>query len=197
MSEVKYGTLTTAVNQNIDLNTGAVIRLNPPIPQGNSKGSRIGNKIRFKFGQFRMTSYVSDGTSGTNPFLAFIRIMIVQMRVLPAAGLVTGPTLSEVLDAGTNNIVAITSSVTNTNVRVLMDKTYMKPVFNNYVVPIPMIKIKKKFSLRNNCSFALNTDTLPTDPKDNYYLLAWGDTAGPNDAFLNTRFSFRLSFIDV
>lgn len=198
MSEVKYATSNGLVN--IDAFTGVVIRLNPTIAQGVNKNQRLGNKIRSKFFQFRAICYLLDGTSGANNLIAYIRILIVQPRILPTNGLANGPVLNEIFDINSTAADAMTSSVKNVNVRVLMDKTYSRPTYVGAgwePGALPTFAIKKKVRLTNNVSYDQSISTLPTDPKDNYYLILLSDVPAINDQTVNMRWSSRISYVDV
>jgi len=86
MSEVKYATTITNGYVNTDPSSFIPIRLNPIIAQGADKSERIGNRIRYKFMQIRCIFNVFDGAQPANPFIQHVRVLIVQPRLIPAAG---------------------------------------------------------------------------------------------------------------
>lgn len=203
MSEIKYSLLNQNTFVNVDAFTGAVVRLNPAISQGVDKDERIGNKIRYKFLQFRMMFRSLDGTNAINPPQMTYRIMIVQMRILPSAGLVLGPAAGEIFDNSTSAFTTVYSSIKNLNVRVLMDRIYVTTVGQataGTTYPYNTSSyhyIKKKIRVNNNVTYASSTDNLPTDPKDNYYLVIASDAGALNDAILAVAYSMRISYIDI
>lgn len=199
MSEIKYATTATNGLVAFDAFTGVTVRLNPLIPQGSDKDERIGNRVRWKFLQFRMILSVLDGTSGANPLVVRMRIMIIQPRLQPAAGLVTGPNITDIFDNSTNGAQAIVSSIKNTSVRVIMDKTYSLGVLG--VASQSQLKaaltVKKKVRINNNVNYLNAGQTLPQDPKDNYYLVMICDTAALNDVLVVYAYTSRISYIDI
>lgn len=202
MSEIKYGVKYTLGPQQFDLGSYGITNLTPAFLQGIDKPNRLGNKIKYKFLQFRATGYMLDGSSGANPLVAFARVLIVQARVTPSLGIAAGPSIGEVFDISTSPLFAMTSPVKNTSVRVLLDRTYSNitlqaGVANNLQVSLPLIKIKKKVRVNNNVLFTGSAEVQPQDPKDNYYLIVIGDQNALNDAYLTMRWSCRISFLDT
>jgi len=199
MSEVKYATTITNGYVNTDPSSFIPIRLNPIIAQGADKSERIGNRIRYKFMQIRCIFNVFDGAQPANPFIQHVRVLIVQPRLIPAAGVGAGPSLAEVFDDGINNIAGVVSSIRNTAIRVIMDRTYtMSTVGNGASVQLPSGNhFKKKVRISNNVNYYGSGNTLPLDPKDNYYMYFVSDATGAGEANIAYNLHTRISFIDV
>lgn len=200
MQEIKYSTAVSVGNVT-DSFTGLVVRLNPLIPQGVTKNSRLGTKIRFKHFQWRLiwNSIENVGNPGV-PLVQQYRILILQPRILPAAGLAIGLSNAEVFDNATTGTQCVVSSIRNNNCRVLYDKTFSNAVGYGAGASIggnPVARhAKLKIRINNNCNFDSNIATLPTDVKDNYYMMMVSD-AIVNEVNFNWSISTRLSFYDM
>lgn len=198
MSEVKYNWASNVLAQ--DAATPAIINITPTFAQGTTKQTRIGDKIRYKFMQFRSTLACFYNGNIAQPVLR-VRVIGFWTRInLPAV-----PGLLDILDA--NNVL---SSIRNTAVRVWMDKTYLMAKYadadyqqdntwNPSLAPgMPfMVKMKKKFRVKNNVAFRNAANTLPEDPKDNAYIIFFSDAALIGQATLTFNWFNRMSFIDL
>lgn len=188
MSETKYS--ATALQAVYDLNVARIINVTPQFPQGTTKSSRLGNKIRYKYVQFRLSAVHSN--IGANPpqEIVFIRMLLLWLRV-PLSAV---PAIQDIFDV--NNVA---SSIKNNAVRVVMDKTYTsRPLGAPRESDHPSaMYIKKKFSTHQNVNFAYNVNADPTDPKDQLYWVLLTDTAAANTNQLAVNFWSRFSFIDI
>lgn len=202
MSEIKYATTRPNAPQQQDAFNGIVIRLNPDINQGIDKNERIGNKIKFKYCQFRFSFALIRSNVNPPPALFVCRLLLVQLRLLPPGGLIPGPVLADVFIDATTPDQAIHSSINNDMVRVIMDRTYcvqnldMDPNVANANMPT-LIYVKKKWRQSNHCLFRSVTQITPQDPKDNFYFLMLTNANGNGDATIFYNYGFRLSYIDL
>jgi len=192
--EIKYGLRFNAFSQ-FDAAVGQVTDITPQFPQGVTKQSRIGNKIKLKYMQFRMM--VQNGLIGNPPGVVVtrLRILLFQTRLNPAGA---NPSTAEVFDNPTN-IEVMTSSILNPNVRIIMDKTRNMAVGINAATAQEPLRfyIKKKVRLSNHVSFRSNLDLLPTDPKDKYYIMFLSDHPTINQINIQYQYTCRISFIDM
>lgn len=194
MSEVKYRTATSSVAFDAASNYQATIV--PTFPQGVDKYNRIGNRIRYKYLQFRWTLQASNGSNNLSRSQCFVRLLLIQSRTVP-------PAVANPLNQGwlfdSPGPTAIVSSIQNQNVRVLMDKSIWLGILDNatLIERPPNIWGKKKVRINNNVNFINSTDLLPTDPKDNYYLYIISNRTTQNDVTLNLVWHSRISFIDL
>lgn len=188
MSEIKYNTANNALN--IDAGIPFIANIVPTFSQGPDKTQRIGNKIKYKFMQFRMTM---ASVGGAAPLLQLsVRVMIVQTR-LPLTA--PAPLLTDILDA-----VNITSSVRNTAARVILDRTFylgVEGALNVQSQRPSSIFIKKKVRINNNVDFKSAAQTVPADPKDNYYLVIFTNQGAALNNTLATNWFNRISYIDL
>lgn len=205
MSEVKYVTTALGAPALVDAFTGLRVRLNPNLPQGTDKNERIGNKIRMKYCQFRMSFAVIKDTVDPPPPVYVVRVVLVQARLLPADGLVTGPSFADVFIDATDGSQIVHSSINNNMVRVIMDRTYVMQNLDavtgdddRFPPGLQAAKyIKKKWRQNNNVLFRSSTQITPQDPKDNFYLMMISNANGNNEARFFYNYNWRMSFIDL
>lgn len=201
MCEIKYVTIPQNALGAFDAQTGTVIPLTPTFTQGSDKDDRIANSIKYKYLQFRGRLHASVAQGGSS--LITVRLMIVQMRIMPVAGIAAGaiqnPVPNEIFNDATNNVESTFSSINNNAVRVLMDKTYAMGVLPNAAQSqLPaLIKWKKKVRINNNVNFRAGANLRPLDPKDNYFFVVTSDISAANLVNLNTIIHTRISFIDI
>lgn len=199
MSEVKYVTKSVNAFQAQDLFNGVVVQLNPPIAQGVDRNQRIGNKVRYKYAQLRLMLYLTKGANPLDPDFQFVRVLVVQPRLLPAGGIAVGPVGTEIFDSPTNTAQQTVSSVNHKAVRVIMDRIYKVATLGQGADSQMMsgVYVKKKFKVNNNVLFRSAVQTDPQDPKDNYYLLIIGSAINNGDSTVNYFYQFRISYIDI
>lgn len=202
MSEVKY-----AVGRNAgdyDGNQGFQYLINPEIAIGAGKNQRIGQKIRYKRLTVRFQVAARMGTlpvSGTST--QTVRILLVQARVNNTGSSYPFFNWDDVFDdSGTNN-----STVKNHNLRVLMDQIVDLGILNisnvatstsMYMLKPSIRRFKLSVPINNNVEYRNASSTLPTDPKDMYYLLFYSNNGAPALAVtLYTSYTCRISYFDT
>lgn len=201
MSEVKYANINSGAYEAVDAVNGVVARLNPSISQGVDKSQRIGNRIRYKYLQFRLVFWIGQpgGAPAGTPILATFRFLIIQMRITPSQGYLVGPSAAEIFNSATTSRRGLVSAINNQNVRVIMDKTRMLGALlfaDETGMPSGFV-LKKKVRISNNVNYASGADLYPLDPKDNYYFIVLSDIAVANQMTMYYMHNTRISFIDV
>lgn len=194
MSEIKYVTQNQFYNG--DIVQGFSRDVTPAIPQGTGKKQRIGNVVQYKFLQMRGGFCFVPGTAVNPQTWAFVRVVLVQERQdYPGAPPANINALDWIWDE--NNPF---TSIRNTNVRVIMDKTYKVSTLGNYsnVGESCLVFFKKKVRINNRVTFMYDNLTLPRDTKDKYRLLIFPDnTNAANNITLRGTVCLRYSFIDI
>lgn len=189
ITEIKWSTSTNNLVRDAQL--GLTADVTPTIGQGAGKNSRIGNRIRYKFLQFRLLMITSATATAS---LACYRFILWQPRM--ALDLTVTPTNLPIFQLNGNG--AMVSPINNQNARILMDKTrFMGVVPNSNSVQLPAaIAIKKKVRVRNNVSYIDSASSSSLDPKDSYILTIISDITTTNQVSFAVRWSCRLSFVD-
>lgn len=193
MSETKYSTLFLS-GTSIDSGIGYSVNINPVINSGTDKSQRIGNRIQYKFLQFRAvvrSNFVSGGNSGL-----VVRVIVWQSRLPYVATSVSSNDSFIFMNTGVAS--AVVSPLNNQNLRVLFDRLIPMGAANNAAnVQLPAIRVfKLKIRVNNNVNFANSTSTLPTDPKDLYYFTVVTDQTTTTNT-LNITSCTRISFTDA
>lgn len=198
-TEIKYAAFNSGPTT-IDAFNGSITRMAPLFTQGVSKSGRIGDRIKYKFIQFRMHFTLNDGVSLANPPMLMTRVILLQPRLTSFASQNLVYTADDWFDLPTNNQTLMTSPIRNTACRVLMDRVYMNSVNiaqqPNAALP-SFTYIKKKVRVNNHVNFHGENQDLPNDPKDNYFLVIITNANALTDANLTHRFHFRISYIDL
>lgn len=187
IAEVKYAFAFNAV---VILNTVPFISsLVPVFPQGVDKFERLGNRIQYKFLQLRFEIQANVGAAAVSNN-ASIRFIVFWTR-LPLS---IPPAVTDVLDA-----VNYLSSIKNTNVRIVMDRTPCLGITGGLINTNRTTNIlyKKKIKMFQNVNFSSAADSLPRDPKDNLYAMILTDSAVANDFTINFNWFSRMSYTDV
>lgn len=188
MSETKYA-FKTNVFDNLNENF-TIEELTPSFPQGVTKNTRIGNKIRYKYLQFRCFLSNRDGNAAGAVSYQSWRVMLFWLR----NPLTTPITALDVLDTQ-----SILSSIKNENVRIVMDKTMTlsnSQDFGQAGYP-QRVFIKKKFPIHQNVLFRSNTESLPLDIHDKLYMLVLSGSNNVGESVLNVNWFIRMSFFDL
>lgn len=200
MSEVKFSSQIYASSfDGLVTNFGSIL---PSIPTGNTKQTRIGNRIRYKYFQFRMILRTNEGSFIGNS-ATMVRTIVFQPRI--AVPTVVDPDFMNMLftikktASGGSNINQMVSPIENQNVRIIMDKTFPMGISPNAArSQLPTIKVlKKKVRINNNVNYASATESFPRDPKDTYWLLIITDATAGGDVLLTSTVSTRVSYIDL
>lgn len=194
MSEVKFGTITG--NGTFDYTLANTFSLLPNIMQGPGKYQRIGNRIKYKNLQMRVAINMEDlGVPvGYNPTL--VRVIIYQTR---SALVTTPPGYTDIVDDPSN----WQSSLESTTSRHMYDKTFelAGPTLaaNQHSTAPSYYNRKFNFRLGNNVLYNDNTATLPTQPKNLYYMTILTNRFGGtgNQARLRVESFMRMSFVDI
>lgn len=187
MSEIKFSTASNAVN--ILNNLPFITSLVPTFPQGVDKNNRIGNRIKYKYIQLRFALDLNQGVAPTSS-TAYWRMIVFWTR-LPLS---VAPALTDILFTA-----HFLSSVRNTNVRVITDKTYLLTpagVVTDTQRPNAVF-YKKKFRTFQEVNFSNAADQIPRDPKDNLYCCLFSNNLlGVNDTNLDFTWNSRFSYTD-
>lgn len=174
-----------------DANSNFIYELTPSISQGFGKDERIGNKIKYKFFQFRMAGFLALGTAPAST-VTFVRIMVVMGR-----GQISVPPV--VTDFLWND--SFLSPVLNNNCRVVLDRTMaLSPIgaAQSGVTNLPpTFHIKKKVRMNNNVLFRGDADNFALDIHDRCFLIFMTNLTGANQQLANIGWQARWSFIDI
>lgn len=196
MSEIKWATISNSV-ATIDPANGTSQSINPAFVNGNSKTSRIGNKIRYKFLQFRLNFQVTAISGTVYQATQTTRIIIFQPRIILFAN-PQSPTITETLLIFASPSDRVISSIDNTRCRILMDRTYLLSPLGFYTsTGLPTAgRLKMKKRVNNNVSF-ISGNSFPQEPKDTYYIAIFTDVSLPNTNSMTIQFNSRMSFYDI
>ena len=192
MSETKfnYNQASGQFDATVDYETN----ITPSFAQGVDKTTVIGQKIKYKYLQFRMVLSNRQGTAPGNQFIT-VRIILWQPRLdATAAGTpATGPLFIN------NGAFAYISSINPTYGRIIMDKSIvLAPTPIAHTIGLPSARvIKKKVRINNNVIFRNSNLGVPQDPKDNYMLTILTDVNAVNAYTILYAWNLRISFIDV
>lgn len=191
MSEVKYGFVTAPIN--LDANLLYIQYINPGFNQGVDKYFRIGNKIKYRRLSLRLEFWLNNGIAPVNYFARGCRVIIFQTRLALSAPIVA----LDFLD--TANWLSTTKG---TAVRIMYDKfmvltpqgaaTTLATNTGHYLKSL-------HFKVNNNVNFRDVTVNVPTDYKDQYYLVILTDQFAQGANVFNVQGSWftRLSFTDT
>lgn len=193
MQETKYSVGTANVN-NVDSNTGYAAEVTPVFVQGVTKETRLGNRIRYKYIHFRMR-LIHEGVAAQSDV---VRVILFWSR-LPLTVPVNPNKPNTWADVFDQPGVSTLSTLKNTNLRVVMDRTrFLGIVGNAQETQAPsQWYIKKKFRTNQRVNFLNNLDQQPKDPKDKLYILVVTDRNALNETTFNVRWATRFSFYDL
>ena len=79
MSETKFN--VEIGNGVVDANDGLFDNVTPTWAQGTSKNQVIGNKIRYKYLQLRLSIYLTDISQNSTQTFAYVRVILFQPRL--------------------------------------------------------------------------------------------------------------------
>lgn len=191
MCETKYAVESGGTN--VDGATGYEVQVTPTFAQGVDKNMRLGNHIKYKYFQIRMT--VGTTIAGVNtPEYNLVRAILWVPRTAWAP--VAGSALNQ------NNLFiqpSTLSSINNNGCRVLMDKTWYLARYTQGLEPMtyaPFKFVKKKFKIFNDVNFEQATEVIPSDWKDKFILtVVTNSPAGSSNLLVS--WNVRVSFYDM
>lgn len=194
MCETKYAVKANSATP--DSVSGYETVLTPNFPQGVNRNERIGNRIRYKYFQFRMSLYLYVVQPVTSPN-QIIRVIIWSPK--QEYNVVVNPSNNDQLFYNPG-VGAFLSSINPSGAKIYMDRTWYFARYAAGMSPIglPISRVfKKKFRLRNEVNFMDSTQLTPTNPKDQIYLtvVTNGSTLGQTQ--MGISFNCRFSFIDM
>lgn len=191
-TEIKYNTLGQTLSA--DATNYVLVELTPSILQGNTKTTRIGNRIRYKMLTVRFLVYLTSLLGAPTYTTRTTRVTIFQSRYLINI-LSFDPTLvwDDSLDWK--------STMKGQSVRVMYDKMMTlvpQGVATNLGTNSGAFTARLNFKVSNNVTFTGNTEISPGDPKDRYYMIVQCSqrNATPLSFNINGSVFSRLSFID-
>lgn len=193
MVEVKWNTKGVSIAAAGVTSVPYVELINPDIVGGTGKTGRIGNKIKYK----RMTfafDFQLGSTIGAFVYAAItMRVLIIQPRVV----FTTIPIAADIFDT-----TSYLSPVKGFNFRVLFDKmkTLTPQGLATVVGSDPMHFMRRlHFRINNNVNYKDGVTSLPTAPKDLYYVVITSSLQGFGLATYSYQgqWSNRVSFIDI
>jgi len=193
MHEVKWATRddTTVVNAN----SAIFQNVNPDTPVGADKFQRIGNRLRYKNLQLRLSIYMPSLDDAPDWQTRSLRIIVFQKRTEFSNP--PSPSLQDVLDVGVWD-----SSVNGVAVRLMYDKSFSITPSNDanqHGVGMQRIIKKMNFRVRNNVSFRDSGVVTPSDIKDQYFFFIITDYFGQGVTGYEVHVDWfsRISFVDI
>jgi len=202
MSEIKYSIIANQYANTVGSSSPVTVSVTPVFVQGTEKDQRIGDKIQYKYFQFRLMMDMYANTDPDEVYSAFtVRAILWVPRATPTTGAPVD--LTYLFDtqpdypAPDYNVV---SSINNKTARVMMDRSYtMTPTPYSNRTQLPSMRIIKfKVPIRNNVTFRGSADTQPSQPIDQVYLtVVTSASAASNQPTLRITYVSRISFIDI
>lgn len=193
MSEIKYNTASNAANVAVNLFYSTLIT--PTFAQGTNKSQRIGNKIKYKMLTLNFNFWSAlVNAAQQDYFPTMFRILVFQTRTAVGSPMVD----TDFFDTSANYL----STVKGTAVRVMYDELFvLTPTGDANQIGCNSQAIVKSlhFPLNNEVTFRDSTSTVPTDVKDNYYLVVYTNYSGGVNTNLNIQGNWysRISFYDI
>lgn len=193
MQETKYRTANA--DATVDAFTGYVTSIVPTFPQGVDKYNRIGNRISWKYLQFRLSLLFTRAQGTASAVL--VRLIMFQTRT--AYQPPTGNSTTNIWPYLFDTAPGIVSSIKNQNVRILMDKTrwFGLQDYADLTQEVPFWYIKKKIPIRNNVNFISSAELVPNETKDQIYFAIITNRIAATVVNVNYVWQSRFSFYDL